>query len=509
MSNHQLQKSENGWQCQLCRQQWKGKPRRECPGVVVYGVKTFVGVPKYLKTELDLAVQNLKPTGKPAGCVLDGDRVTWLYNEIDTSQLHPYPILESRGDLKKASELQALNRSTANVTPRGMLNYGRVWEFLYCLEDCPIADPTLPPIYPWSDRPDNLKTAKQLIRFNLQPGSAKPRGCSWGSWENRWIWLYNPSDEGFEVLDSSLPYCYHKESDVPPELIGKGKLPLLNLKISAETQPKACYRIWRQYNKREGDWEEVYLYHRDDCKIEDPALPPCYNQDSYPEELKTKKELEELNLAPGNATPRGCYRQYWHGTIRTTLLYHPNDCQWQPKDQWIVKTTLRRTYLLSDRWISRLGSPDRIRKNPHHEKWSEMQLYSRQRVEQFLAENAEEYAAWLSERDRYVAIFEQNREAIAASRTKVNQARREARLAELELLRAEREAEREAWRERSRQLTAERLVQHEADQPKREQTARCLQCASGCATLQGFLCVVHPTGLEADQIPCPDWQKRS
>lgn len=511
MSKHQLQKHDNGWQCEVCRQQWKGKPRRECPGVVVYGVKTFVGVPVHLKTEQQLAAQNLKPIGKPLGCVLERDQPTWLYEQVETEQLYPYPIIEGVGELKRVCDLQARNLSAEGVEPRAMMWFSGTWVFLYQLEDCSIADPNLPPIYPWGDRPENLKTAKQLARFNLAPGSAKPRGCSWGSWENRWIWLYDPNDEGFQILDSSLPRCFRYENEVPPEFKSLGQLPLFNLKLKdPAVVPKACYRIWSQYTKHEGEWREVYLYHRDDCEIDDPALPLCYEKDNYPTELKTDKELKDLNLASASgATPRGCYREYWHTKIRTIWLYHPDDCQWQPKDQWIAKTTLQRTYLLSDGWIRRLGSPDRIAENPHHEKWSEMKLYSRQRVEAFLAENAEEYAQWLSERDRYVAIFEQNREVIAAGRARANQHRREARQAELEQRRAEREAERELWRERSRQLEQHRLVQREADQPRREQMARCLKCASGCATSQGFLCVVHPTGLDLDQIPCIDWHPRS
>lgn len=47
-----------------------------------------------------------------------------------------------------------------------------------------------------------------------------------------------------------------------------------------------------------------------------------------------------------------------------------------------------------------------------------MHLYSQQRVEAFLAEHAQEYARWLDERDRYVQIFEINRQCIEAGKIK-------------------------------------------------------------------------------------------
>lgn len=507
MSDHQLQKSKGGWHCLVCNQQWKGKPRRECPGVIVYGIKNFGEVPSGLKSLIDLAAKNLKPKGNPAGCVLDGDRIHWLFSLEDTEQLYPYPILRQKGELKTYDELQALNRSCNGVIPQGMMREytSELWKFFYRLEDCPIANPDLPPIYPWSDRPDNLKTANQLKRFNLKPGTTKPRGCSWDRWKDKWSWLYDPMDEGFEILDPTLPYCYHYESEVPPEFKSKAQLPLFNLKLLPSAIPKACYRIWQQYSKHEGNWETIYLYHRDDCEIDDPSLPPCYEVGSYPADWKTEEELKDINLTPGSAPPQGCLRCKDYNKIKTTLLYHPEDCQWQARDRYVCKTTLRRTYLLSDGWIRRIGSPDKIRENPHHEKWSEMQLYSKQRVEKFLAENAEEYAQWLDERDRYIAIFEQHREAIAAGRATARETRARARIEE------DRRRQLEYQRRNEERLGRRVARQFELDMssdPVRAQTIRCLRCASGCVMEGGFLCAVHPMGLELHQIPCPDWNQR-
>lgn len=346
---HQLQKTESDWRCATCSQQWKSKPRTECPGVPVY---TWSNRPKNTTGIADLKIQNRRPTGSPVGVVGSG-KSNWVY--------------------------------------------------LYNSKNTEILDPDCPETYTWQNRPDNLKTANQLQRFNLKPGKAKPKGqCPSRS---GWIYLYDPSsDEGFEILDPTLPHCYRSKEDVP-------------------------------------------------------------------DSLKSERDLKSINLIPGNAQPLGCYR-YWEREEEawtTVLFYDPADCQWEAADQYLCKTTLRQTYLLSDRWIKQMGVPDRIVENPHHRKFAPMYLYSRQRVEGFLAEHAEEYARWLSERDRYVAIFEQNREAI-----------------------------------QSGQLRAK-----EAKLQTRDQMSRCLQCASGCATPQGFLCAIFPTGLEAHQIPCVEWSPRN
>lgn len=71
--------------------------------------------------------------------------------------------------------------------------------------------------------------------------------------------------------------------------------------------------------------------------------------------------------------------------------------------------------MLSKTWIKKLGDPDLILDNPHYRNGSDMFLYKQSRVEQFLAENAEEYAKWLVDRDRCVAIFEANREKIESA----------------------------------------------------------------------------------------------
>lgn len=340
---HVLAKTDTGWACEICGQSWRGKPRATCPGVTVY---TAV-VPKGLLTEEQLKSQNLKPKSNAVGC-----------------------FKKSKG-----------------------------WAFLYDIAHTEVADPNLPPVYNWGNRPPELQTPNQLAKYNRLPGN-KPRGC---------IWNWN-------------------------------------------------------------DGEFMFLYNWQECPVEDVSLPPYIPFGSSPE-LRTKSQLKKENLAPGDASPRGFFR-VWDNREKeweTVLLWHPENCNWEARDKFIAKTTLSKTYLLSKSWIKKLGEPDLVLDNPHHPRYATMQLYSRQRVERFLADRAEEYAKWLSDRDRYVAIFEINRDKI------------------------------ERGRERARSEKKKRLAQ----------TKKCLRCASGCALPQGFLCAIHPMGLEEHQIPCPDFVERA
>lgn len=340
MSSHRLTKTEAGWTCELCQQQWRAKPRAACPGVRVYE-----GCIPNLTTADRLAARNLKPSCEAVGCFQKSKEWVWLY---DPSAVE-------------------------------------------------VANPNLPPIYTWNTRPADLKTPNQLYKYNRKPGD-KPHGCIWN----------------------------------------------------------------------EGSW--VYLYRWEECPIADPTLPPYREYGTFPE-LKTRSQLKKENLVPQcGAAPRGFFRvwdkeeEWWI----TVLLYHPEDCEWEPPDNFITKSTLRSRYLLSDSWIAHLGKPDLIRENPHYPTWTPMRLYSRKRVEQFLADHAEEYANWMDERDRYVAIFDQNREAIIQGQERYLEQRRK----------------------------------------RKDQQRICLRCASGCATNRGFLCAIYPMGLEDWQIPCSDFVER-
>jgi len=249
----------------------------------------------------------------------------------------------------------------------------------------------------------------------------------------------------------------------PPGLKTPNQLHKYNLK-PGNAEAKGC--IWHR-----GDSQWVLLYSPEECVIDDPTLPPYREYGTAPE-LKTKRQLSKENLAvKAEAKPRGFFR-VWNSEESgwaTILLYHPDDCEWSSPDNYLCKLTLRTTYLLSERWIKRIGEPDRVCDNPYYRSRAPMLLYSRQRVEKFLADNAEEYAIWLDKRDRYVVQFELNREAIERGRASAIQ-------------------EREASKAK-----------------RREQMALCLNCKSGCALNRGFFCAIHPMGLDDSLTPCPDW----
>ncbi|MFN6475283.1 hypothetical protein [Nostoc sp. DedQUE07] len=205
----------------------------------------------------------------------------------------------------------------------------------------------------------------------------------------------------------------------------------------------------------------LWLYDEKDCEIADRDLPPIYQWDERGD-LQTVGELRKQNLAPTpDMKPDGVAWVWDNDEERGKWipLYCAASCQWQAKDGWITKTALRQKYLLSPTWIKELGKCDRTLDNPHGRSAAPIQLYSRQRVESFLADRAEAYAQWLDQRDRHIAIFEANKEKIF----------------------------------RSRNLA-------------KEQTANCLKCASGVMTGQGFFCAIYPMGL--DCIPCPHWSSR-
>ncbi|MDF5726057.1 MAG: hypothetical protein PUP91_37555, partial [Rhizonema sp. PD37] len=70
---------------------------------------------------------------------------------------------------------------------------------------------------------------------------------------------------------------------------------------------------------------------------------------------------------------------------------------------------MKERYLLSEGWIKKIGEPDKYAEGLYGKV---AHLYSRKRVDSFLTENAQTYAAWLIKRDKYLEIFENKREEI-------------------------------------------------------------------------------------------------
>lgn len=282
----------------------------------------------------------------------------------------------------------------------------------------------------------------------------KTFGKQWRCEICKWTWDSKPKTECPGVVRYDW-LCWPKHLLTPSDLEKR------NLKPKKGTNPVGGY-----YSRKGNFW--LWLYEETDCEINDPSLPEIVSWDDKEKRgLLTTRELRKQNLAP-NGEPNAV-AWIWDSEEergKWIPLYLANNCKWQAKDEYISKSVLKQKYLLSDSWIKRLGEPNRKVENPRSFSHP-INLYSRQRVEKFLADNAEEYAQWLNKRDKYLAIFEQHRDKIVEGQT----------------------------RHREQQAAI------------KEQTAKCLRCASGCGTSQGFLCAIYPMGVP--RIPCPDWQERN
>jgi hypothetical protein len=236
-----------------------------------------------------------------------------------------------------------------------------------------------------------------------------------------------------------------------------------NLKPKPGTRPAACFKV-RSPHK----WE--WLYREEDLETANPNLPAIYPSHALvPPHLKTQNQLKQIGLKPkDNAKPHACL---WWATD-WLFFYHQDECVAR-EAEYVCKSNLRTYYFLSKTWISRLGAPDLEIENPHGRKFAPMQLYNKQRIFEFLAERAEEYAQWLERRQKYVAIFAVNRERIAAGQKTYLEFR--------ETGRQERRVEQELH-------SSTGLEDRSA---LRTQSINCLRCASAYVGDCGFLCAIH------------------
>ena len=202
-----------------------------------------------------------------------------------------------------------------------------------------------------------------------------------------------------------------------------------------------------------------YCYSKNDCIKDNEDISDLIVSKEEKDRLgyKTIRQLEKLYLKPiDNA--RSCAVYYWdkeYGCGGHAIFFHPDDTEFYAADEFLTKTTLKKTYLLSDSWVKKLGDCDKRLKHEYY--GTPIYLYSRKRIEKFLADNSEEYCLWLDKRENYVA----------------------------------------------RALPLLKLV--ESKKLQKEQRKRCLKCASSCMTEKGLLCAIHPIGLPVDKLPCPDF----
>ena len=290
-------------------------------------------------------------------------------------------------------------------------------------------------------------------------------GKRWKCTECDWTWTSKSKTECPEVTR----YTWDER---PENLKTEVELERLNLK------PKEGVFIYGVIFSMKGGF--YWLLRLEDTEINNPDLPPVYSWDNLGN-LSTPGRLRKIGLEVGNAKPKGT-ASVWDKEKEEVIwipLYDPEDCTrmeeqkpiiktWQSWecDQFIMKSTLKEKYLLSEGWIKRIGEPDKISYNQY---LREVKLYSQKRIDTFLSENAEEYSKWLIKRDKYLQIFEDNREKILEA----------------------------ARQSREKKLSEKQKLEI--------QMKLCFKCASGASTPQGFLCAIHPI---VKQNPCPDWTDR-
>lgn len=99
---HDIQKKDNGYQCEVCNKSWKKKPSVSylCPGVPWYANGT---APEYLKTEAQLRKVKLKP-GAPRRAIVEGRMVgRWdLFDVAEALPLSPEEIAEIKEKTRQA-----------------------------------------------------------------------------------------------------------------------------------------------------------------------------------------------------------------------------------------------------------------------------------------------------------------------------------------------------------------------------------------------------------------------
>jgi|GEM_PF-1266114 len=210
------------------------------------------------------------------------------------------------------------------------------------------------------------------------------------------------------------------------------------------------------------EWD--LLFELDAFEVGCDYLPPISDKADH---LKIMSELRVLDKRPRpGSLPAACYDKLTSsgGKMTWGLKYALDDCIEGYESTYITKSRLKDCYALSDGWLRRLGEPDFTVKNPHYSKGAPMQLYARERVEEFISQNAEEYQVWLEGRNKRQATARLVASKGKETRAKVN-----------------------------------------------EQTRMCFQCDSSCAGDGGFFCAIHPLGW-LPGVPqenfCPDFRKR-
>ncbi len=264
-----------------------------------------------------------------------------------------------------------------------------------------------------------------------------------------------------------------------------GGLSAVNRRLKSGSIPVA-YKDFTDNSRSKKRDESVFIYKFSDTEIIDKSLPPAfYSEPDIPEKLNPISEhrmrSQKLEPKPG-AKPiaitrewakDGDFYQYW------LYYYSKDDCQPGNSLGYITKGRLKSEYHLSEGWIKKLGEPDLIQDNPYYKRAAGMKLYNLGRVRQFLKDNADDYAAWLALRERYVINAKPLIEAAKARK------------------------------QLKEQLSAAPSSMKKGNQKQLRQNVMCLECSASTFLEDGIFCAIHPMSLP-DGVPeqnfCPDFQ---
>ncbi|MCZ7568939.1 MAG: 3'-5' exonuclease [Ardenticatenaceae bacterium] len=112
MTAHQLARSDYGFACAICGQQWRNQPASRCPGLRVY---SWGAVPEHLKTQTRLKQMGLKLADgqQPAGLLPSSQALDGYWRLYDVNQAVPRPKASAArtAALAKAREAQRQYRT--------------------------------------------------------------------------------------------------------------------------------------------------------------------------------------------------------------------------------------------------------------------------------------------------------------------------------------------------------------------------------------------------------------
>lgn len=395
------------------------------------------------------------------------------YNERDSSYIGASKLRNEIG-LKKD------NLKPGKAKPKAVYYAGecalkflhQIKEIFVCLydpKDCEEYIKNPPPIAPdnWWQQ-ENLLTKSSLRKRNLKPKPEVKAAYRYWTLDNEWDFLYRESD--CQIDDKDLPPVVNEK---PLGFYYREELKRLNRVATIFTLAAAC--IWQEGNEGLIKYVPpqvsgfIPLYRVEDSEILDSSLLPCYPQENLPSHLNSKwawKQKEPLFVLKETAIATGCFQTIEKGEI--VLLYDRSQLRLHNREINISKTKLKQIYRFDSEWLEKLGKPDRLQENPVNLRFKPMQVYSRNRVETFLAENAAEYVEYLEKKRKLPQVFDHLNSAIEL-------------VGEIE------------------DLVATRTIAV-------GQYQKCLSCACGAVIPNGFLCTVHYQELK--QIPCLDYQQK-